>query len=347
MLGEGAPGSKRAGYSLGRTMETVLLVGGAGYVGSHAAKCLAGHGYRPVIYDNLSRGHAQPVSKWGPVEVGDIADRARLGEVMARHAPRAVMHFAAFAYVGESVTDPALYYVNNVAGTLSLLDAMRTAGVRHLVFSSTCATYGVPAGLPIGEETVQNPINPYGRSKLMVEQILADYAQAYDLRSACLRYFNAAGADPDGEIGEAHDPETHLIPIALDVAAGRRAAVSVYGNDYPTRDGTCVRDYVHVVDLAEAHVLAAQRLLAGEASLQLNLGNGEGHTVREVIEMAEEVTGRPIPIEWSARRPGDPAVLVASAQKARAVLGWQPRFPALRQIIETAWLTRAPRDAPR
>jgi UDP-arabinose 4-epimerase len=325
-------------------MDSILLVGGAGFIGAHTAKCLASHGYRPVIYDNLSRGHAEPARRFGPLEIGDISDRERLAEVLARHAPRAVMHFAAFAYVGESVADPALYYFNNVAGTLSLLEAMRAAGVRHLVFSSSCATYGIPAQVPIAEESVQAPINPYGRSKLMVEQILADYGHAYDLRSVSLRYFNAAGADPDGEIGERHDPETHIIPIALDVAAGRRPAVSVFGNDYPTRDGTCVRDFIHVTDLAEAHLLAARKLLAGGESLQINVGNGQGHSVREVIAMVEEVTGRPVAIEWAPRRPGDPPVLVASAERARAVLGWQPRFPSLRQIVETAWITRAPRE---
>jgi UDP-glucose-4-epimerase GalE len=275
--------------------------------------------------------------KWGPLEVGDIADTARLTEVMKKHAPQAVMHFAAFAYVGESVRDPAIYYRNNVVGTLSLVDAMRAAGVNRLVFSSTCATYGVPDRVPVVEESAQNPINPYGRSKLMMEQIFADYGRAYDLRFMCLRYFNAAGADPEGELGEDHDPEPHLIPIVLEVAAGRRASVSIFGTDYPTRDGTCVRDYIHVTDLAQAHALALRHLLSGGESVNLNLGNGAGYSVREVIDTAEKVTGKKITVEYGPRRPGDPPELVGSAEKARALLGWKPEYASLESILGTAW----------
>jgi UDP-glucose-4-epimerase GalE len=317
-------------------MDSVLLVGGAGYIGSHTAKYLAQRGFLPVVYDDLSRGHRQAV-KWGPLEVGDIADGARLAEVLARHRPRAVVHFAAFAYVGESVTDPARYYRNNVAGTLSLLEAMRAAEVRTLVFSSTCATYGVPTAVPIVEESPQNPINPYGRTKLMIEQVLADYSQAYDFRCICLRYFNAAGADPDGELGEDHDPEPHLIPLVLEAAAGRRPSVSIFGDDYPTRDGTCVRDYIHVTDLAQAHALALRHLLSGGASVNLNLGNGAGYSVREVIDAAEKVTGKKIPVVHGPRRPGDPPELVGSAERARALLGWRPEHASLESIIRTAW----------
>jgi UDP-arabinose 4-epimerase len=317
-------------------MDAVLLVGGAGYIGSHTAKYLAQRGFLPVVYDDLSRGHREAV-KWGPLEIGDIADRARLAEVMARHQPRAVVHFAAFAYVGESVGDPGLYYRNNVAGTISLLEAMRAAGVRHLVFSSTCATYGVPESVPLVEESPQNPINPYGRTKLMIEQVLADYARAYDFRAICLRYFNAAGADPDGEIGEDHDPEPHLIPLVLAAAAGRRPSVSIHGTDYPTRDGTCVRDFIHVTDLAQAHALALRHLLGGGAGVNLNLGNGAGYSVREVIAAAEKVTGKKIPVSLEPRRPGDPPELVGSAAKARALLGWQPEYPSIETILATAW----------
>lgn len=321
-------------------MDSVLLVGGAGYIGSHTAKYLAQQGFLPVVYDDLSRGHREAV-RWGPLEVGDIADGRRLAEVLARHAPRAVVHFAAFAYVGESVTDPALYYRNNVAGTLSLLEAMRAAGVRHLVFSSSCATYGVPASVPVVEECPQNPINPYGRTKLMIEQVLADYGQAYDLRAICLRYFNASGADPDGELGEDHDPEPHLIPLVLEAAAGRRPSIAIHGSDYPTRDGTCVRDFIHVTDLAQAHALALRHLLAGGASVNLNLGNGAGYSVREVIDAAEKVTGKKIPVTLGPRRPGDPPELVGSAARARALLGWQPQFASIESIIRTAWAWHA------
>jgi UDP-arabinose 4-epimerase len=314
----------------------VLLVGGAGYIGAHTAKLLAGQGYCPVVYDDLSRGHREAV-KWGPLEVGDLADQRRLEAVLQQHRPRAVLHFAAFAYVGESVEEPARYYRNNVAGTLSLLEAMRATSIGTLVFSSSCATYGSPETVPIVEESPQRPLNPYGRTKLMVEEILADYSRAYGLRAVCLRYFNAAGADPEGELGEDHDPETHLIPNILAVAAGHRPAVSIFGTDYPTPDGTCVRDFIHVNDLAQAHALALRYLLAGGPSVNLNLGNGTGHSIRQVIAAAEKVTGQRIAVSEEPRRPGDPPRLVGSAARARTVLGWEPRYSSLEEIIRTAW----------
>lgn len=317
-------------------MTNILVTGGAGYIGSHACKALAKAGFTPVVYDSLVHGHEWAV-RWGPLERGDILDRARLDEVITAYAPAAVMHFAAFAYVGESVADPAKYYRNNLLGTLALLDAMRENGVDKLVFSSSCATYGTPAAAPIREDDPQAPINPYGASKLMAERILADYAAAYGLKSVALRYFNAAGADPDGEIGEAHDPETHLIPLVLDAAAGVRPHVTIFGNDYDTPDGTCVRDYVHVSDVAEAHVLALHGLQRGGLRAAYNLAGGTGVSVAQVIAAAHEVTGRKIPVVVGPRRPGDPASLLADPARARADLGWRPRHPELAQMIETAW----------
>jgi UDP-arabinose 4-epimerase len=320
---------------MGARVTTVLVTGGAGYIGSHACKALANAGYTPVVYDSLVYGHEWAV-KWGPFERGDILDAARLAEVFGKHRPSAVMHFAAFAYVGESVTDPAKYYRNNVVGTLNLLDAMRTAGVDKLVFSSTCATYGSPAETPIREDMPQAPINPYGASKLMIERVLADYAAAYGLKSVALRYFNAAGADPDGEVGEDHEPETHLIPLAL-AAAGMGPKLILHGDDYETPDGTCIRDYVHVSDIAEAHVLALKALEAGSALRPAyNLGGGAGASVAEVIAAAARVTGRPVPFTVGPRRPGDPPVLVADASLAAADLGWRPRHD-LEQMLATAW----------
>jgi UDP-arabinose 4-epimerase len=275
--------------------------------------------------------------KWGPLERGDIADRTRLDEVIARYQPVAVVHFAAYAYVGESVTDPGKYYRNNVSGSLNLLEAARDHGIARFVFSSTCATYGVPDALPIREDTLQRPINPYGASKLMVERMLADFRAAHGLASIALRYFNVGGADPDGEIGEDHDPETHLIPLALEAASGRRPHVSVFGTDYDTPDGTCVRDYIHVTDLAEAHVLALTALGEGAEQAAYNLGNCNGFSVREVIRTVERVSGCRVPVEESARRPGDPAALVSDASRARAELGWQPSFTNLADIVRTAW----------
>jgi UDP-arabinose 4-epimerase len=269
--------------------------------------------------------------------LGDIGDRARLDAVIAKYQPAAVMHFAAFAYVGESVQDPGKYYRNNVAGTLTLLEAMRDQHIARLVFSSTCATYGVPEQIPIPEDHPQRPINPYGASKLMIERMLQDFDAAHGLRSISLRYFNAAGADPDAETGESHDPETHLIPLVLDAAAGLRPAITIFGDDYDTPDGTCIRDYVHVTDLAQAHVLALQALEHDAPTTAYNLGNGKGFSVREVIEEAARITGRPIPINIGSRRAGDPPRLVGDAARIRAELGWRPRFADLGTIVETAW----------
>lgn len=318
-------------------MTVVLVTGGAGYIGSHACKALARAGYTPVAYDNLVYGHEWAV-KWGPLERGDILDRGRLAEVFAKHRPAAVMHFAAFAYVGESVTDPAKYYRNNVEGTLCLLERMRAAGVDKLVFSSSCATYGVPAVTPIREDAPQAPINPYGATKLMVERILADYRIAYGLQSVALRYFNAAGADPEGEIGEAHDPETHLIPLALAAAAGELAHITINGDDYATPDGTCIRDYVHVSDIAEAHVLALAALEAGRALRPAyNLGGGAALSVAEVVGAASLVSGCNIPVVVGARRAGDPPMLTADASYAIDELGWRPRRASIHDILSDAW----------
>ncbi len=316
--------------------QTILVTGGAGYIGSHACKALAHAGFVPVTYDSLERGHASAV-KWGPLERGDLHDRARLEAVIRTHRPAGVMHFAAYAYVGESVEDPGLYYRNNVCGTMSLLESLRDTGVDCLVFSSTCAVYGIPDAVPIPESQSYRPINPYGRSKLMIEQILDDYRLAYGFRSYALRYFNAAGADPDGDIGESHDPETHLIPLVLDAAAGLRPHISVFGGDYPTPDGTCIRDYIHVCDLAEAHVAALRKLLAGDRGESLNLGTGVGYSVRDVIAAAEKVTGRRIPTVLAPRRPGDPPALVADPSRAREILAWQARRSNLDDLIGDAW----------
>lgn len=315
---------------------TVLVTGGAGYVGSHACKALRSAGYFPVAYDSLEKGHESAV-RWGPLERGELSDAARLDEVIRRHRPSAAMHFAAYAYVGESVLHPDKYYCNNVAGTLGLLDALRRGGVDRLVFSSTCATFGTPEVRAIDEDVPQRPINPYGASKLMVERILADYAAAYGFGSVALRYFNAAGADPEAEIGEDHEPETHLIPLALDAVMGRRGALTVFGSDYPTPDGTCVRDYVHVTDLADAHVRALRYLEGGGATCALNLGTGRGWSVDEVLDAVREVTGRAVPMVRGARRAGDPPYLVADATRAGQVLGWAPRFADIRQQVEHAW----------
>lgn len=314
----------------------VLVTGGAGYIGSHACKALAEAGHTPIAFDSLVYGH-EWAAQWGPFIRGDLADTALLRRVMEEHAVEAVIHFAAFAYVGESMTEPRKYFRNNVAHTLNLLDAMLDAGVRRIVFSSTCATYGVPESVPIAEDHPQAPVNPYGESKLMVEKILRWYGEAYDLRWMALRYFNAAGADPEGRIGEDHDPETHLVPLVLQAAAGQRPDVSIFGTDYPTPDGTAIRDFIHVDDLADAHVRALQHLDRGGESGMLNLGTGTGHSVREVIRAAERVTGRPVPVREAPRRPGDPAALVADARKAREVLGWQPRHTGIETILATAW----------
>ena len=317
-------------------MKRTLVTGGAGYIGSHACKALAKAGYQPVVYDNLVYGHDWAV-RWGPLEQGDITDRTRLDEVIQQYRPEAVMHFAAYAYVGESVQEPGKYYRNNVAGTLTLLEAARDHHIARFIFSSTCASYGVPNQIPISEDHPQQPINPYGWSKLMIEQILRDFDTAHGLRSISLRYFNAAGADPDGEIGEAHDPETHLIPLVLDAASGRREAITVFGADYNTPDGTCIRDYIHVSDLAEAHVLALRALEQGAPSTVYNLGNGQGFSVREVIECARRVTACEIPVQVGPRRAGDPPRLIGSAVRSQRELGWRAQYSDLDIIMQTAW----------
>lgn len=315
----------------------VLVTGGAGYIGSHACKALVKAGYTPIAYDNLVYGHEWAV-KWGPLEIGDIADRNRLDAVIEQYQPEAVMHFAAYAYVGESVQDPGKYYRNNVAGTLTLLEAMRDRGIDKLIFSSTCATYGIPDQVPISEDHPQRPINPYGMSKLMIEQILRDFDHAHGLRSISLRYFNAAGADPHGEIGESHDPETHLIPLVLDAAVGFRPIITVFGDDYDTPDGTCIRDYIHVSDLADAHILALKALEDGASTTAYNLGNGKGFSVREVIDVAKKVTGLAIPFVISDRRAGDPANLVGDATTIKSRLGWKPELTELEDILKSAWV---------
>lgn len=316
--------------------EIILVTGGAGYIGSHCCKALSKAGYQPVVLDNLVYGHEDAV-RWGPFENGDLADRGFVDSVMAWHMPAAVIHFAAYAYVGESVSDPGKYYANNTCAALGLIESCVAHRVKAFVFSSTCATYGIPDSVPICETAPQNPINPYGRSKLMVEQILEDFDHAHGLRSIALRYFNAAGADPEGELGESHDPETHLIPLALDAVAGRRPELVVYGDDYPTPDGTCIRDYIHVTDLAEAHVRALECLLRGDASDRINLGTGKGSSIREVLDAITRVTGQEVPHTIGARREGDPPSLVADAARARQVLGWQPQMSDLDTIIATAW----------
>ena len=313
----------------------VLVTGGAGYIGSHTCKALAASGFEPVVYDNLSRGNRWAV-KWGPLEVGDLADQARLGEVLNLHKPAAILHFAAYAYVGESTENPNLYYQNNVCGSAALLRAVGEIQPIPLVFSSTCSTYGLPETIPISEEHPQRPINPYGFSKLVVERMLADMDNAYGLRSVSLRYFNAAGADPAAEIGEAHNPETHLIPLVL-AAARDGTSITVFGDDYATPDGTCIRDYIHVADLADAHVRALKYLLAGGATCALNLANARGYSVMEVIETARRVCDKPIRMEVAPRRAGDPPILVGSADRARTVLNWTPARSALEMQIADAW----------
>ena len=313
----------------------VLVTGAAGYVGSHACKALARRGLQPVGLDNLERAGLRHLP-WGPLEIADIRDRAALDAILRRHRPEAVMHFAAWPTSANPWPSPVAITGNNVLGSLTLLESLRAAGVGRFVFSSTCATYGIPDRLPIAEDDPQAPINPYGSSKLMVERILADFDRAHGLRSVALRYFNAAGADPDGEIGECHEPETHAIPLAIEAALGRRQRFQVFGTDYPTPDGTAIRDYVHVSDLADAHVRALEYLVAGGSSTAFNLGTGRGHSVLEVVAAVEAETGRRVPLERAERRPGDPAVLVAQAARARTTLGWTPAFTDLREIVRTA-----------
>ncbi|MBO0349077.1 UDP-glucose 4-epimerase GalE [Phormidium pseudopriestleyi FRX01] len=319
--------------------KTILVTGGAGYIGSHAVLSMKKAGYQVTILDNLVYGHRDIVEDVLQVELieGDTNDRALLNNLFATHDFSAVMHFSAYAYVGESVTDPAKYYRNNVTGTLTLLEAMLAASVKNFVFSSTCATYGIPVKIPLTEDHPQHPINPYGMTKLMVEKILIDFDAAYGLKSVIFRYFNAAGADPDGAIGEDHDPETHLIPLVLQTALGHREFISIYGTDYPTPDGTCIRDYIHVNDLASAHILGLEYLLKGGETEVFNLGNGSGFSVKDVIETAEKVVGKEVPQKIGSRRPGDPPVLVGSSEKARKILGWHPEYSDLYDIISHAW----------
>lgn len=313
----------------------VLVTGGAGYVGSITVRWLLRAGHEVVVYDNLSRGHAQAVPPETLV-VGELEDESKLAELLRERRIEAVLHFAALALVGESVQQPELYYRNNVVGSFHLLEAMRHAGVGRLVFSSTTATYGTPDQMPIAETTPQNPINPYGFSKLVVERMLADYAAAHGLAYAALRYFNAAGAAADGTLGEDHTPESHLIPLVLQVALGQRPAIQILGNDYPTPDGTCIRDYVHVEDLAEAHLAALDRLRPGQG-IHANLGTGRGYSVQEVIDACRKVTSHPIPTVLAPRRPGDPPILIADSRKAAEVLGWTPRYQTIESIVESAW----------
>jgi UDP-arabinose 4-epimerase len=320
------------------TGETILVTGGAGYVGSHTCLALEAAGYRPIVYDNFGRGYRWAV-RFGPCEEGDIKDVKRLVDVLEKYRPIAVLHFAAFIAVGESVSDPSLYYRNNVAGSLSLLEAMKIAAVSTIIFSSTAAVYGTPSRSPILEDAPLLPINPYGHSKLMVERMLADFVAAHGFKAAALRYFNACGADPEVRIGEAHEPETHLIPLVLDVAAGRRESISVFGEDYPTVDGTCIRDYIHVLDLAEAHLRALEHLTAADKPkmLALNLGTGHGASVREVIDTARRVTGCTISEIKAGRRAGDPAELVANPSRALEILGWSAKRSTLEIQIRDAW----------
>jgi UDP-glucose 4-epimerase len=318
---------------------TILVTGGAGYIGSHAVLALKQAGYKVVIFDNLEYGHQELVKSVLDVElvVGDTRDRAALDQVFATHKIDAVMHFAAYIAVGESVEKPGMYYENNVMGTLNLIEAMRAADIHKLVFSSTCAVYGIPETTPIVEDCPFAPISPYATSKLMVENILSDFDTAHNFKSVRFRYFNASGADPSGRLGEDHTPETHLVPLVLFAAMGKREHISVYGTDYPTPDGTCIRDYIHVQDLATAHVLGLGYLLKGGDSQVFNLGNGNGYSVKEVIETAKKVTGKEIKVVYGDRRAGDPSILVGSSDRVRKVLGWNPEFPKLEDIIAHAW----------
>jgi UDP-arabinose 4-epimerase len=314
---------------------SILVTGGAGYVGSHACKALAKAGYTPVVFDSLSRGHREAV-RWGPLVIGELSDRTALVTAMRQHSVTAVMHFAAFAYVGESVADPELYYRNNVIGTLNLLGAVREAGIASIVFSSTCAVYGEPDEVPMRENVRLAPVNPYGETKLAIERALAWYSGAYGFRYAALRYFNAAGADPEGEIGENHDPETHVIPLAIHAALGQGGPISIFGTDYPTADGSAVRDYIHVTDLADAHVRAFEYLDKGGASAAINLGTGSGTSVLELIASVERVSGRKVPHNLGPRRAGDPPALVADPGLAARLLGWRAAHSDMDTIVRTA-----------
>ena len=315
--------------------KTILVVGGAGYIGSHQVKCLLENDYRVVIYDNLSTGFKKLILSDNFIK-GDLKDTKNLEETIDKFKPDAVMHFAAFTSVGESVKKPSKYYRNNLVNVINLLDVMVKNGVNNFIFSSSAAVYGVPENIPITEEETKNPINPYGRTKLMVERVLKDYEKAYGLKYTALRYFNAAGADKDGQIGEMHDPETHLIPIVLKTALGKRDIIYIFGNDYDTRDGTCVRDYIHVNDLADAHLKALERLFAGGGSISLNLGSGEGYSVKEIIDYSKKITGIDFKVDVADRRAGDPPILVADSSRAEKILGWKREY-TLEDIISTAW----------
>ncbi|HYK18628.1 MAG TPA: UDP-glucose 4-epimerase GalE [Bryobacteraceae bacterium] len=322
----------------------ILVTGGAGYIGSHTAKALAQAGLQPIVVDNLERGHREAV-QWGPLIEADIGDRAAMERIFREHNIDAVLHFAAFAYVGESMHEPELYFRNNVVQSLSLLEAMHAAGVRTIVFSSTCATYGNPLRIPIDEDHPQNPVSPYGESKVMVERLLHWFGSIHGLRWAALRYFNAAGADPEGQLGEEHDPEPHLVPVAISAVMGRTKALEIYGTDYDTPDGTAVRDYLHVTDLGVAHVAALRYLQQGGPSTAFNLGTGRGQSVREVIAMVERVSGRKVPAREVGRRAGDPPALVADASKATRLLHWRAEHSTLEEIVRTAWSWKESRSA--
>jgi UDP-glucose 4-epimerase len=317
-------------------MHNILVTGGAGYIGSHTCLALSREGFTPIVLDNLTNGHLEFV-RWGPFEKGDVRDRRRLDDIFLAYRPAAIIHFAGLIEVGDSISNPIAFFDNNISGSLTLLAAALSAGVDTLVFSSTCATYGIPAQTPMSESHPQLPISPYGRSKLIVEQILAELSRYKEFRSVCLRYFNAAGAEPKNALGEWHDPETHVIPLAIEAAKGMRSHFKIFGSDYPTRDGTCIRDFVHVMDLADAHVRAVKYLLSGGKSISLNLGTGKGTSVKELIEAVENVSGKPLPIERALRRDGDPPELVADNSSASKILGWNPRHD-FGSIIESAWL---------
>lgn len=316
--------------------QTVLVTGGAGYIGSHTCKALSQNGFLPVVVDNLSSGNFEAV-KWGPFEKGDIRDRVRLDAVMSQYKPAAIMHFAALIQVGESVQNPAAYYDNNVVGSFTLLDTARTHNVQNIVLSSTAAVYGIPQTDLITESHPTNPINPYGNTKLTMENMIRDYAAAYPLQYAILRYFNAAGADPEGELGTAYKTTTHLVPLLMQVAGGELAEMKVFGDDYPTRDGSAIRDFLHISDLAAAHVLALRHIMDGKGSVTLNLGTSKGSTVKEMLDAARLATGKPVPAAIHPRRAGDPPMLVADASAARSVLGWTPHHSDLSTILGTAW----------
>ena len=316
--------------------KTVLVTGGAGYVGSHTCKALAQAGYTPVSYDNLSRGFRELV-KWGPLVIGDISDNEALAAAIKNYNPDAVLHFAAYAYVGESMVEPVRYWRNNFTGTLCLLNEIKKQGVNKLVFSSTCSIYGDPQQLPLDESHPRHPINPYAKTKLAIEDMLLDFAHAYEMEIVALRYFNAAGADPDGEIGECHDPETHLIPLILQVAAGNRDEIEIFGDSYPTADGTCIRDYIHVTDLADAHVRSLDYLYRGGNSTSFNLGTGSGYSVAQIIEVVKRVTGQAIKEKTVSPRAGDPHTLISASGLAKEQLGWSTDYSDIETIVATAW----------